>query len=219
MKRVIITGASNGLGLELAKSFIKKGFEVVGLSRTAPKDVKIKHIKVDLTNNEDIDNAVSEIKNKYSNFKYLINCAGILNIRKTNDLKIDEIERLFKINVFAPMILSSELMDIIIKNESDIVNVGSSSAFKAIEGQSVYSSSKWAIRGFTKNLQLELKKTKSRAINFNPAGFKSGLFERSTGGKQDLSSYMDVEDVASLLITTLELPKNMEVSEILINRK
>jgi NADP-dependent 3-hydroxy acid dehydrogenase YdfG len=56
-------------------------------------------------------------------------------------------------------------------------------------------------------------------IGFNPGGFKSRILEKVTGVASDLSAYMMAEDVATALIQTLELPKNMEVSQIIINRK
>lgn len=75
------------------------------------------------------------------------------------------------------------------------------------------------MRGFIENLRLELKDTKCRVIGFNPGGFKSKIFEKGTGKKVDLSGYMEAADIAKLLVHILELPKNMEVSDIVINRK
>lgn len=218
-KKVIITGASDGLGLELAKQFIKKGFTVISISRSKPKLSEIIHIKADLLVEADIDRAVEIIKKEHSDFSCLINSAGMVNIRLTNDLDYEETEQLFKLNVVAPMYLVSKLFDLIKNNEADIVNIGSTISFKAYENQAAYGSSKWAIRGLNENLRLEFKNSKVRVIGFHPGGFKSKLVEKYTGEKMDLDPYMDPKYLAKFLIQILELPKNMEVSEVIVNRK
>ena len=218
MERVIVTGASSGLGFEISKQLLEKGVEVIGLSRRKP-ELEVKHIAVDLTKEEEIEKAVETIKKDFPKFDALINCAGVLNIRALGELKLEEVNDLFKVNVFAPMKLVSGLLGLIKENGSDVVNVGSTVGFKAYESQGAYGASKWALRGFSENARLELKGTKCRVIGFNPGGFKSNIFENATGKKADLSSYMDPEYIAGLMITILELPKNMEVSNIVIARK
>jgi short-subunit dehydrogenase len=218
-RRIIITGASDGLGLELAKSFSQKGFEVLSVSRRDPKIKNVVHLKTDLTNEDQIKKTIQIIKDSFSSFIALINCAGVINIKPLDALDFRQTEELFKINVIAPMILTSGLLNLIKKNEADIVNVGSTIGFKAYEKQCAYGASKWAIRGFNENLRLELKNTKVRVIGFMPGGFKTKIFEKATGVKVNLDPYMDPKDLAKLMIYILELPKKMEVSEIIINRK
>ncbi|MDD3793361.1 MAG: SDR family NAD(P)-dependent oxidoreductase [Candidatus Gracilibacteria bacterium] len=218
MSRVIITGGSEGLGLELSKLFLEKGFEVICLSRKKP-EIDVIHIETNLTDEKSIQKTIDKIKTDYREFNCLINCAGVMDIADLGNIDYKKTEKLFKINVLAPIIITSELIDLIKQNESDIVNIGSTVGFKAYEKQCSYGASKWAIRGINENLQLELKKTKCRVIGFNPGGFKSKIVEKATGIKPDLSPYMEPKELAKLLIQILELPKNMEVSEIIINRK
>ena len=56
-------------------------------------------------------------------------------------------------------------------------------------------------------------------IQFNPGGFKSALVQKFDNKAADLSTYMNPEDVAQLMLQILQLPKALEVSEILVNRK
>ncbi len=218
-KKFIITGASDGLGLELAKQFIKKGYTVISISRSKPTISEIIHIKADLLIEKDIDKAVEIIKDKHSNFSCLINSAGMVNIRSIDELDYKETEQLFRLNTVAPMYLVSKLFDLLVNNLADIVNIGSALAFKAYESQAAYGSSKWAIRGLNENLRLEFKNSKVRVIGFHPGGFKSKFVEKYTGEKMNLDPYMDPKYLAKFLIQILELPKNMEVSEVVVNRK
>ena len=219
MKKALITGVSDGLGYEIAKLFIKSNIEVIGISRTVP-DLDINHIKLDLTNISELDAGINIIQKNYSDFDILINCAGVMDVIELENLDILRTENLFKVNILSPLILTSKLIPLIKKNEADIVNVSSTVGLKAYEKQLAYGSSKWALRGMTKNLQLELKKTKCRVIGFNPGGFKSKIFEKATGIKTELGDdWMEPSELAKLVLQVLQLPKNMEVSEITINRK
>lgn len=218
MKKAIITGASDGLGLKIAEKLSAKGWRVISLSRSKPK-INIKHIKVDLTRPEEIEVASKKIKKDYSEFDCLINCAGILSIQNIENIDYHEIENLFKVNVLAPIKLTSNLMPEIKRNEADVINIGSTIGFKAYQDQCAYGASKWAVQGLNQNLQLELKNTKCRVIGFNPGGFKSKLAEKATGKPINLDAFMDPEYLADLLIYIMELPKELEVSQIIINRK
>ena len=219
MKTIIITGVSDGLGYQLANLAQKRNLRVVGISRTL-SDLKIEHIKGDLTDENGLNEIVKIIKNKYSDFDVLVNCAGMLSVKPLGKVDYDETLKLFKLNVIAPIYLVSELSDLIKMNEADIVNVGSTVGSKAYENQAAYGASKWAVRGLNQNLQLEFKNTKCRVIGFNPGGFKSNFFEKATGvDNNDWSGWMTPDDIAKFILQILELPKNMEVSDIILNRK
>lgn len=218
MNRVILTWWSDWLWYELSKLFLENWTEVVCLSRSKP-DLNVIHIPTDLSEESSINNAINTIKEKYSKFDCLINCAWVLNVEPLWDINYENLERLFIVNVLAPIILTSNLIEQIKENQADIVNVWSTVGFKAYENQCWYGSSKWAMRWINENLQLELKKTKCRVIWFNPWWFKSRLFEKATWKKEDLSAYMNPVDIAKFMIQILNLPKNMEISEVIITRK
>lgn len=216
--KVIITGASDGLGKELAKICIQKDIEVICLSRHQP-DYKCIFIKTDLADDKSISDTVKEIKSKHSKFDALINCAGQISISAPDEISYEEIESLFKVNTLAPIFLASQLLHLIKENEADILNVGSTAGTKGKGSELIYGSSKWGLRGVSKSLQDELAKTKCRVTQFNPGGMKTKLFDKFSKGKVDTSKFMSPEKVAELIFYILNLPKEMEVSEILINKK
>lgn len=112
------------------------------------------------------------------------------------------------------------LIEKIKKDKADILNIASTVGTKGYKNQATYSSSKWAMRGFSVNLQTELKDTSCRVVSFCPGGFKTKLFEKGTGiDNTDEGSWMNPADLASFVVSILALPKNMEVSEVVINRK
>lgn len=218
LKKVILTGASDGLGLEIAKELIQKGIVVIGISRTKPK-LDIEHIPCDLTDKNDIEKLIKKIEKDHTDIDCLINCAGMIDLVNPENIKYKNTEKVFKLNIIAPIILSSKLLNLIKQNHGDIINVASTIAFKAYESQAAYVGSKWGIRGLNEYLRLELKGTKCRVIGFNPGGLQTKFFEKVTNEKKDLSAYIDPSDMAKFLVQILELPKTMEVSDVIINRK
>ena len=86
MKKIIIIGASDGLGKAIASLCKTEKLEVVNVSRT-PCDVSgVVNIACDLSIEKDIDNAVNIIKENHSNFDAIINCAAIVAMEKINEI-------------------------------------------------------------------------------------------------------------------------------------
>ncbi len=220
MKRIIITGGSDGLGAELGRQCIADGIEVTCISRTAP-DYPATHIACDLTDPDAIDKAADLIIGvaAAAPLDALVNCAGQMSVQSPGNISYAELEQTFRLNVLAPVYLTSRLFETLAAHRADIVNVGSTVGAKAYTRQMAYGASKWAMRGVSENWRLELKDRGCRVIQFNPGGFKSRIFEKATGQKPDLTAYMDAKPLAALLLFILKLPKSVEVSELLVNRK
>ncbi len=217
---IIITGISTGLGKELASIYAAAGKHVVGLSRKGAMN-GIDNITIDLKDEYSINQAVEKILTKPTPIEALINCAGVFSVEKLESLSSKEIDKVFDTNIRGPMLLTSKLIDRIKTDGADIVNVASSIGFKGYSEQGVYGSSKWALRGFSVYLQTELKNTPCRVISFCPGGFKSNLYINATGVDQTAGSneWMSPAELAKFMKQILDLPKNMEVSEVVINRK
>lgn len=217
---IVITGASDGLGQALAKLYQQSGKTVVNISRRESKhaDINLLH---DLTVGSEIIQAANEVLKIDEPLEILINNVGVYSNQPLGQITEDEIKRSMASNVKAPILLVSTLIDRIKADKTDIAIIVSSIADKASKGEAVYGASKWALRGFTKNLQLEFKNLPNRVISFSPGGFQSKLFVKgsSEDKTKDGSTWMKTEDVAICLKQLLDLPQTMDVSEITVNRK
>lgn len=209
MKKAIITGASNGLGKELGLKLQTQGYEVINISRSKSD---FTDIPFDFTN-PDLSELLDTIKTNHSSFDLLILNAGVMKKELTGNITQD-INQAFDINVISAIKLTNALTALIKQNSADIVVVGSKASFEGKELLPVYSATKHAILGFTKSLQNQFRSTDSRVIGFHPGGFFSGI-----RGDVSNDGYMNPKDLAQLVIDILKLPKNIEVSEIIINRK
>lgn len=217
VKMIVITGASDGVGLQLAKLYKESGETVVNISRRECEYAE-HNIVLSLREGAEIQTAARQILELTEPIKALVNCIGTFSQEKFGDITEGEIKRLMSTNVKAPMLLTSELIGRIKNDEADVLNVISTAGTKGNPTHPVYAASKWAERGYTKALQAELKETRCRVVSFCPGGIQTGFFEK-TGDDVTDDSWMQPEDVAGLVKSILDLPKNMEVSEIVINRK
>lgn len=210
MNTVILTGASDGLGKEFAQICLKNNIKIIALCRTKPS-YECEWIKVDLVDEKSITNACDMIKEKYNKFDALIHCAGVPGVQKLEEITYDCLDNVMKINSIAPMFMTSQLISLIKENEADIINVGSTIGTKqGYPNQLAYTTSKWALRGTSYNLQLELKKYKSRVIELNVGGMNTRMHAKYTGNEiKNPEEWMNPKDIANLMLYILNLPKNV----------
>jgi NAD(P)-dependent dehydrogenase (short-subunit alcohol dehydrogenase family) len=193
------------------------GAKVISLSRSQPSDDRIGYIPLDLTDENSIKNAVEQILALPDKIDVLINCAGVM--ARENDLSYPDIRRVFETNAMGVILLESLLVPKIKADDIDVINVISTTATRGDTRLPIYSASKWALRGFTKSLSEQFKGTAARAVNFIPGGFMSKMSEKIGQPVSDPENWPPVEIMADELVKVIETPKQVEISEIIINRK
>lgn len=215
---IIITGASDGLGLELAKLYKESGKKVTNISRRK-SEFADENLLTDLLLEQEIKKAVEQIVAMGEPIEALVNCAGVMSLESLDSISASEIDRTFGVNVRAAMLLVSGLAEQLKQDRADIVNVASTVGLKAYPDQAAYGASKWAMRGFSQNLQIELKDT-NRVVSLCVGGFNSDIAKKVTGKEiPDPENWMNPSDIATFVKQITDLPKSMEVTEIIINRK
>ncbi len=214
----VVTGASDGLGLAVAKLLVARGDTVISLSRRKPQVGGVDHVVCDLTNEGSIIAAANTVLKRKEPITAFINCAGVFSEQPMYTVTGQELAVVFTTNVIGPEILVGRLIERFKKDSADIVNVSSTAGLKGNAGQAAYSASKWALRGFSQVLQAELAGSACRVVSFCPGGMQTDLFTKAKSPK-DNSLWMSPSDVAVFMLQILALPKNMEVSEVVINRK
>lgn len=210
----VVTGASDGLGLALATLLTERGQKVIGLSRHKSSLKDVQHISCDLTSESSIIAAAKIVNDMPAPITAFINGAGVFSEQQTADVTGQELALVFTTNVIGPEILIGRLLERLKKDGADIVTVASTAGLKGNPGQAAYSASKWALRG----LQTELKDSSCRVISFCPGGMQTDFFKKA-GAPKDNANWMSPFDVANFMLQILALPKTMEVSEVVINRK
>jgi 3-oxoacyl-[acyl-carrier protein] reductase len=222
-RRAIIFGHTSGLGLALARQLTTLSYEVIGVARSSVDALgaSIIQIAADLATEDDVHMTVRRIQEEYSAFDALIYTAGALTAHEIEHLEYADLDYLYRINVFAPMVIESSLFDLIKTNGADVVNVTSSSVHEFYPKFAEYATSKAAFAKFTSDLQRQLKDSSARVTDLCPSGFTSNMYARMFGQQipRDESVQIRVEDLADLVCFILKLPKRIEVTQIHINRK
>lgn len=180
MKTVVITGSARGLGLEMAKCFRSKNFNVV-ISDLYKKDLEnakkellkvkgigdIDYFICDITKENDIVNLINDTKKKYHIIDFWINNAGVNQPNKMIwELSSEEIDKMLNIDLKGTMVASKLIMKEMIKqNSGSIYNVeGHGSNDAIIPGLSVYGTAKRGITYFTQALAKEIESMEVNVI-------------------------------------------------------
>lgn len=164
MKRVVITGTSRGIGLEMVKLFAEKGYEVLALSRNvaALKELKLPGVEVlscDITNEEDLEKVTSHYRNKKIKVDILINNAGAILNKPFSETSPEDFREVYDTNVFGVVGLIRALLPLM-ENDGHVVNISSMGGVQGsmkFPGLSAYSSSKGALITLTELLAEEYK--------------------------------------------------------------
>lgn len=215
---ILITGASDGVCKQLARLYRDAGKKVVSVSRQDCQYADIT-IHADFMKDEEVERAAKEVLGMSERLEVLVNGAGVWTEESMEEISAGEIDRVMTINANATMLFTSTLLGKIKNDGTDILNIISTAGTEQIALTSaVYTASKWALRGFTKSLQNELKPTECRVIGFCPGGIDTDFFEKYNHRREGQDDWMRPEEIAKLMKQLLDLPKKMQVSEIIINR-
>ena len=156
-KVIIITGASSGIGFALAEYFGKKGNKVYGLSRKVGSSDYFVSIPTDITEKDQIDNAISEILKTETRIDVLINNAGISHIGLLQDMTYEQWQHVINTNLSSVFSCCKyALPDMLHKKSGRILNISSVWGNVGASCEVAYSASKGAVNSFTKALAKEV---------------------------------------------------------------
>ena len=234
-KRCIITGATGGLGKQIAKEFAQAGCNLFLTSRSNEKlevlknelkienqEIEIFYSSSDLTKNESIINLIKIIREKFSSIDILINCAGNFPVKSLSESTIEEYDSCMNLNVRVPFVLSKEFSKDMIKNKwGRIVNIASSGAYNGLKNTSIYRSSKHALLGLTRSLTNELKEFNVRTYCFSPGPMKTEMGKEiinKENHKEKFETFMQTNEIAEFLIFVISFENNLIAPEIRMGR-
>ena len=177
----LIIGSSSGIGLETTKFFLKKGHNVIGISRKGNniKSNKFRNIKFDLNNFQNYDQLYSNIYSKFGSINNLLFSAGVQFIRPSSIISTSDMKKIFDINLKSPIFFSKFISNKkFFKRPGSVVFISSVIASRPASGQSLYGSSKSGIINHAKSLALEVSKYKININTISPGMLKGPMLSK-----------------------------------------
>ncbi|MDR0921155.1 MAG: SDR family oxidoreductase [Lactobacillales bacterium] len=191
-KVVLITGASSGLGEELAYAFAETGAILVLVARRidelrrVQKNVrtltkqKVFIYSLDLSQPSEIDTVVSSIEDNVGAVDVLVNNAGFGLFKEFLSIDDKVMREMFEVNVLGMISLTQKLAKkMLTKEQGHIINVASMAGKLASQKSTIYSATKFAVIGFSNALRLEFAPLGILVTTVNPGPIRTHFFDRA----------------------------------------
>jgi short-subunit dehydrogenase len=210
----LVTGASSGIGMELARVFAEHGFDLIVVARRASQlealarrckkehGVSVHVLPMDLLTPEAPATLVEQLAAEGLEVDVLVNNAGLLDMGAFADISVDRHEQLIQLNVVVLTSLTRRLLSAMTeRGQGRILNVASTSSFQPVPSMAVYAASKAFVLSFSESLSEELKGTGVTVTALCPGITKTDMYARAQG-EHEIVRYLpglflsDVEDVA-----------------------
>ncbi|MBQ9274259.1 MAG: SDR family oxidoreductase [Succinivibrio sp.] len=160
---ILITGTSRGIGESLARTFLSRGFKVVGCSRSEPQWLdttaatdNYTHFCLDVRDETQTRKIFAVIKQKYGRLDALINNAGIASMNHALLTPFDKVKEIFAVNTLSTFLFCREAARIMRLHQSGrIINFATVAVPLKLEGEAAYAASKAAVVSLTEILARE----------------------------------------------------------------
>ena len=181
-----ITGCSTGFGRELAMHLLERGYTTVVTARN-PDDVsdlaKVKNalvLKLDVTDQNQIDKAITAAEEQFGRIDVLVNNAGIGYFAAVEESEEDQVRRMFDINVFGlSRMIQAVLPGMRSRRKGFIVNFSSIGGLCSFPSVGFYNATKFAVEGLSEALWQEVEPLGIKVMLVEPSGFRTDWAGRS----------------------------------------
>lgn len=229
-KVAIVTGASDGIGKQVALKLAKEGVSLALVARNKERLAEVKQnclslgsprvetYVCDLKLKDDIKATVESIKSDFGNVQILLNIAGVWQkVGQLEEASLENIEEVISTNLIGVVMMTNLVLPILRQQEeSAIINVSSHSGIEAKNGQSIYCASKWGVTGFNESLRLDLKGSNVRVAGLYQGGTRTGLFEKANDPRdaEQFDKFTEPADLADVVIFMLSRPPKIWLHDV-----
>ncbi|HUP76978.1 MAG TPA: SDR family NAD(P)-dependent oxidoreductase [Pirellula sp.] len=221
--RIVVTGASSGIGRALAIQLCQRGAHVLATARRAERLLELQRtcektpgqltiLEGDLTSERHRQEILDQATSQWNALDVLVNNAGAGAIGRFDGASSNRLRRVMEIDFFAPVELTRLCLPLLERGRRPaILNIGSVLSHRAVPNKSEYCAAKFAMRGWAESLRVELATPRSEVLMLSPSTTRSecldGLVDTKVNEKSKSVGSMLPERVAQLAISTLILSK------------
>jgi 3-oxoacyl-[acyl-carrier protein] reductase len=224
-KTALVTGSGRGIGRAVALALAREGASVVVTARSqdeiasvaaeaAGTGVRALPVRADLRREDDIRSVVSSAAKEFGGIDILVNNAGLGYFSRVGEMQTPHLDEMWQVNLRAVFLMTREILPgMIARGGGDIVNISSLAGRNAFIGGAGYAATKWGLIGFSRCLMLEVRGNNVRVITLCP-GSVDTQFSGSSGDKHRPGVIPSADDIATVVLDAVKMPRHVMVSEI-----
>jgi len=196
MKTWFITGASRGLGLEIARAALEAGDQVVATARK-PEQVcaglatfgnRLLASRLDVTDEASVETAISAALERFGRIDVLVNNAGYGQLGAFEQQSVPAINRQFATNVFGVFAVTRAVLpQMRAQRSGHVLTVSSTGGLAGAEGGSIYCATKHALEGWSESLRIELAQFGIKTTLIEPGFFRTDFLDPSSVSYGDIA--------------------------------
>jgi short-subunit dehydrogenase len=202
----LVTGAANGMGLEIAKALRDAGYTVFGTSRNVsagPREERFQLLPCDVTDDASVATLVTRVMQAAGRIDVLVNNAGSALIAAAEESSIAQAKALFDLNVFGILRMTNAVLPIMrAQGSGRIVNIGSVVGFLPSPFSALYAATKHAVEGYSQSLDHEVRSLGIRVLVVEPAFTRTSLDRNAPEADRKLPLYNQARNAMAALWKT-----------------
>lgn len=183
-KVVVVTGATSGIGLEVARRFAAAGAKVVGTGRDQERLAALQRevdlaLTVDVTSATSVDIFKAAVLDRHGGVDVVVNNAGVGLFQPWTATPVAEIERVMEVNLYGAVRVAHAFLPSLIERKGVLVQVASVAGRRGYAKHTAYCASKHALIGFSESLRADLKGTGAAVVVVCPPAVRTPFFENA----------------------------------------
>jgi NAD(P)-dependent dehydrogenase (short-subunit alcohol dehydrogenase family) len=215
-KTWFITGASRGIGAEIAKAVLAAGDQLTATARRKTdldefeSNPNVLTLSLDITDEAQVQVAVAAALERFGRIDVLVNNAGFGILGGVEETSAEEVERVYRTNVFGLLnVTRAVLPSMRQRRAGHIINLSSIGGYRAPAGWGVYSSTKFAVEGITEALHDELAPLGIHATVVEPGYFRTNFLDGSSLQR----SALEIPDYAETVGKVRQIASNLSYQQ------
>jgi 3-oxoacyl-[acyl-carrier protein] reductase len=225
-KKALVTGASKGIGLEVARALLGEGLEVAVCGRDQKSlDEALNYLRsnhpgtkvvghtADVSKSEQVRELFEFADRELGGLDILVNNAGSGIFRATGELSVEDWDRVIGTNLSGAFYCSREAIERFQQRQGGfIINISSLAGRNPFAGGAAYNASKFGLNGFSEAMMLDHRNDNVKVSYIMPGSVDTGFSGQGTGKRSDWK--IAPEDIAEIVIDILRKPKRTLISRV-----